>query len=289
LKNFLALLFVVVLATVNASQCCYAEVSLAEQLLSNELTATLTEGSAVALGASEATFLGIFTAAKTNKSKGGIILLHDANSHADWPDAISPLRRQLTSYGWHTLSIQLPVPSRYPRGDDSAQWESLEQEIQRRIRAAIQFCRSKRIFNLVLLGHQFGAVAASRFVAQQGGDNTITALVTLNLYTPIHRAWNEPESLPTMTTNFKIAFLDIVPSQSSKYILQLAANRKIAMGKLDHDKYRQIHIIGADYTFRGAERTLSSRIQAWLARLAPSMEVQLAPTTNQPMDAVNQR
>ena len=73
------------------------------------------------------------------------------------------------------------------------------------------------------------------------------------------------------------AFLDIVPDQSPEYVLELARNRKSAMTKLGHDKYKQIHIIGTDYTFRGAETTLVSRIQGWLTKLAPSMEVQFVP------------
>ena len=289
MKNSLPAL-VAALASMCASQLSLAEVSLAEQRLSNELKATLTEGIAVALGEPDQTFLGIFSEARIKKPKGGIILLHDANTHADWPEVISPLRRQLTLYGWHTLSIQLPAIPQYDTAmRNPAQWESLEQNIQRRIQAAIQYCRSKRIFNLVLLGHQFGALSAGRYVAQQRGDQAISALVTLNLYSSVNPDWIEPETLRKMIANIKIAFLDLVPSQSPDYVLQLAADRKAAMNKLGYDKYRQIHIIGADYSFRGAERSLISRVQTWLARLAPSMEVQIAPATTPPTNAAKPR
>jgi hypothetical protein len=92
-----------------------------------------------------------------------------------------------------------------------------------------------------------------------------------------------------MAADINTAFLDIIPGQSPEFVAELAARRKAAMNKLGHDKYRQIHIIGADYTFRGAEQTLISRIQAWLTRLAPSMEVPFAPVAAQPAKAAKPR
>jgi hypothetical protein len=169
--------------------------------------------------------------------------------------------------------------STYPAAsNDTAQWQSLEAEISRRIQAAIAYCHNKRIFNLVLLGHQFGAVMGSRFAAKQSGDNTINALVALNLYSPANRLRMDADVNREFTTNIKIAFLDIVPGQSPQHVLELSENRKSSMTKSDHDKYRQIHIIGTDYTFRGAEQTLLSRIRSWLTKLAPSMEAQISPT-----------
>jgi alpha/beta superfamily hydrolase len=296
LKYFLTLM-IVSLTTAWACDSS-AQVSMAEQRLSAELEASVTNGNTVLLGAPEQEFLGIFTETQAKKFKGGIILLHDAYAHADWPDVISPLRKQLTHFGWHTLSLQLPLVPQSPDIRTAAQWDSVEQEIQRRIKIAIDYCRSKRISNLVLMGHQFGAIIASRFVAQQTNDNATSALVTLNLYTPINysptnyspikKAWNDPKTLNAMATDIEIPFLDIVPSQSSDFVEELAATRKAVMSNLGHDKYRQIHIIGADYMFRGAEQILVSRIQAWLTRLAPSMEVQ-APVAVQPPNTAKPR
>jgi alpha/beta superfamily hydrolase len=261
-----------------ASQAVLAQVSRTEQRLSEEISTALTAGSAVQLGDPEQAFLGVFLEAETKKSRGGIILLHDVNNHADWPEVIAPLRQNLPRYGWHTLSIQLPtVSASLAATSDSAQWDSLEQEVQRRIQAAIKFCQDQRIFNLVLLGHQFGAVMASRYIAKQAGNNSLSALVTLNLYSPATRAWTEADPNRALVTNIQIAFLDIVPGQSTEYVLELAERRKSSMTQSNNDKFKQIHIIGTDYTFRGAEQTLISRIHGWLTKLAPSMEVQITP------------
>ena len=259
-----------------------AQVTRAEQRLSDELSAGLTQGTAVRLGEPEQAFLGIYQQAQGKKSHGGVILLHDINNHADWPDTIAPLRQNLPHHGWHTLSIQLPaISASQAAGEDTTQWSDLEQEIQRRIQVAIDYCHERRIFNIVLLGHQFGALMAGRFVgnsASNSGENKpVSALVVLNLYSPVNRMWMDGAINLELASNIKIAFLDIVPGQSGPHVLELAKQRKAAMLQTGHDKYKQIHIIGTDYTFRGAESTLLSRIHSWLTKIAPSMEVQMSP------------
>lgn len=281
MKHFL--LLIAALGSLWAGNPCGADVTPAEQRLSTELKKVITDGSVVLLGPPEQGFLGIFSQAQVKKSKGGIILLHDLNAHADWPEVISPLRRNLTHYGWHTLSIQLPLKSAAVTYN-STQWENLELETHRRIQIAIEYCLKQRIFNLVLLGHQFGALMAGKFVAKHPGNKAISAVVALNLYSPANHPWNTPKANQDLATSIKIAFLDIVPSQSPNYVVQLAAKRKAAMKKLGNDKYRQINIIGSDYTFRGTEQSLTTRIQAWLSKLAPSMEVQIPPLATQPAD-----
>ena len=44
--------------------------------------------------------------------QGGIIMFPDQSTHMDWPDKISHLREGLSDYGWYTLSIYLPQPTR---------------------------------------------------------------------------------------------------------------------------------------------------------------------------------
>jgi hypothetical protein len=40
--------------------------------------------------------------------QGAILLLHDKEQHADWPQIIGPLRKSLPKYGWFTLAVNLP-------------------------------------------------------------------------------------------------------------------------------------------------------------------------------------
>ena len=256
-----------------------AEATLAEQRLSQELTAAVTEGSILHLGEGRESFLAIFSNSQTRKSRGGIILLHDVNGHADWPDVIAPLRRRMTQYGWNTLSIQLPQAreitqalKRPPAANDSA-FTAMEQEIDRRIQAAIAYCHDQKIVNIVLLGHQFGAIMASRFAAKYTSqENSINALVAISLFSPVMESdiFLNQDTLKEIHT----AFLEVTPNQSSLFTLDIARKREAFMKRSGHDKYRQIHIIGADYTFSGAEITLASRIEGWLARMTTSVKIQ---------------
>jgi hypothetical protein len=44
--------------------------------------------------------------------QGAILLLHDTEQHADWPEVIHPLRMNLPKAGWYTLSVNLPLETR---------------------------------------------------------------------------------------------------------------------------------------------------------------------------------
>jgi hypothetical protein len=46
------------------------------------------------------------------EKQGAILLLHDKEQHADWPDVIRPLRMNLPKAGWYTLSVNLPLETR---------------------------------------------------------------------------------------------------------------------------------------------------------------------------------
>ena len=42
------------------------------------------------------------------ETHGAILLLHDKEQHADWPQIIRPVRMGLPKWGWFTLSVNLP-------------------------------------------------------------------------------------------------------------------------------------------------------------------------------------
>lgn len=46
------------------------------------------------------------------KEQGAILLIHDKEQHADWPQIIRPLRQILPEAGWFTLSVSLPDDTR---------------------------------------------------------------------------------------------------------------------------------------------------------------------------------
>ncbi|HDY97631.1 MAG TPA: DUF3530 family protein [Pseudomonas sabulinigri] len=55
--------------------------------------------------------LGLFLPAARPEALGGVLLIAGPGEHADWPELIAPVRRQLSDAGWNTLSISLPDSS----------------------------------------------------------------------------------------------------------------------------------------------------------------------------------
>jgi hypothetical protein len=60
------------------------------------------------LQAGSDTFLALWKPANTAEPKGAVIIIPGAGETVDWPQAISPLRRQLPDADWSSLSITLP-------------------------------------------------------------------------------------------------------------------------------------------------------------------------------------
>lgn len=74
---------------------------------------------------------GLYLPENTGMPQGGVLILHDIDQHAHWPNTVTPIREYLPDYGWNTLSIffdsyiQKPLPKiepfRFPKSQtDSA-------------------------------------------------------------------------------------------------------------------------------------------------------------------------
>lgn len=75
------------------------------------------------LQAGDESFLALWLPANTAEAEGVVILIPGDGESADWPVAISPLRRKLPDAGWQSLSVTLPDPQStapVPRPAESA-------------------------------------------------------------------------------------------------------------------------------------------------------------------------
>jgi hypothetical protein len=61
------------------------------------------------------------------EKKGAVLLLHDKEQHADWPEVIHPLRKKLPKSGWFTLSVNLPDETRVQIPERSLQVKAFDQ------------------------------------------------------------------------------------------------------------------------------------------------------------------
>ncbi len=126
-------------------------------------------GEVLELDANGEPFPALFRAEERGTLLGAVILLHDAGAHADWPGVIGPLRRQLPTLGWATLSLQLPVAPIAKAGDleaDARATARLLEAARPRIAAAVAELNARGIQRIALIGHGSGALAAADYLAE---------------------------------------------------------------------------------------------------------------------------
>lgn len=75
------------------------------------------------LKAGDESFLALWLPANAGTATGIVVIVPGDGESADWPQAVSPLRKKLPNAGWSTLSLTLPdpqVPSLPPRPEAAA-------------------------------------------------------------------------------------------------------------------------------------------------------------------------
>ena len=253
-----------------------------------DLAAAITVGEPQWLEADSKRFLGIYTRSTTGSSLGGAIILPSLGRTPDWPDVIAPLRKALPAHSWNTLAIELPTPT---KGTDGLwQLEPYFTASRSRIQSAINFLQQQGITNIVLIGHGLGAVTAA--VCVSGDDPLkVSGLAAISLGAP---PGSDPKSYgPDLLEKIHVPILDIYGSRDFDDVTASAAARVSAARRgglaalrsqqvealkrspqarlLSTDRngyiaYRQLELMGADHSFRGAEPTLIKRIMGWLKK-----------------------
>lgn len=237
-----------------------------EKRLAAQLSQTIKVGIPVQLPIKNDSFFAIYTEASTPMSRGGVILLHGLGAHPDWPQMISPLRRQLPDYGWHTLSVHLDI---IPNNATHRDYDHLYRDTHKRIRAAIDFLEQKGIYNIVLIGHSLGASMGLTYTTSELGKSSgIIAFVGIAMYDPAKL--NKQFLTPTSIASTNIPVLDIFGSLDTVEILDSAVSRDIAAKKAGNKQLTQLTVTGADHFFTSLEDKLIKRIRLWINTRAPS-------------------
>ncbi len=251
----------------------------------------LTSGKALWLDGGKAKFFAVYDPDQSGQPKGGVIILHDANSHPDKPEVIQPLRHGLPAHGWASITIQLPYLSSI--GD----YTNKQTIINQRINSTVKYMQSVGIGNIVLLGHGTGAMAATAYLSTQQ-KSSIQAFIAISL--GMLDKNRKPESIPQQLEKITVPILDIYGSNDLDHVTSTAMSRALA-AKISSDavasskyidsynrsaiaksstqnyqgyiSYRQIVIEGASHDYSGSEHQLTKRIAGWLERHAKGVTV----------------
>ncbi len=62
------------------------------------------------LQAGDESFLALLVPAARAKAAGTVVLVPGDGESADWPNVVAPVRQQLPTFGWQTISLSLPDP-----------------------------------------------------------------------------------------------------------------------------------------------------------------------------------
>ena len=237
-----------------------------EKRWEEQIVDSLLVGDAVKLKADGTEFLGLYAEQTTDKAKGGIIIVHGIGVHPAWPDVIEPLRISMPDYGWHTLSIQMPI---LPNEATHLDYVPLMDEVPARIQAAVDFLKSKGIQNIVIVAHSLGNTMTHQYLVNNP-DSAVRAYVAISAsYYPEHDRINVLKTFPKIT----LPILDIYGGQDLDNVVNFARKRKQATSK--NTNYTQVKIEGANHFFNQMDDTLVNRIRGWLSKNAAGTEAKV--------------
>lgn len=228
-----------------------------EQRWADQIVEDLFDGQVVWLNAGETRFLGLYTTGPAPR-RGGVLLLHGAGAHPDWPQVINPLRVDLAARGWDTLSIQMPVLA---NDAPMADYAPLFDEIAPRIDAALRHLRSRGIAQSVLIGHSLGAAMGSYYLAA-GEPGPLRGFVGIGMSTGGMPAMNNAIAL----RQIRLPVLDLYGGEDLPGGGQSATGRAAAAA--GNPEYRQQLVAGADHFFSDYEEALVTTIANWLDELS---------------------
>ncbi len=239
-----------------------------EKRWADQIKDSLLVGKAVWLPAGKKKFFGIYSESMISKTVGAAIVLHGIGAHPDWLEVINPVRSELPTYGWATLSIQMPILANEAKPRD---YIPLFKEVPARIDAAIDFLQQKGIYNIVIIAHSMGSAMASYYLAKRPKAK-IRGYIGIGM---TEHKKNSPLSNVASLRKIKIPVLDLYGSRDLESVRKYARARKQAALKAKNPHYEQIEVKDADHFFTNKENVLIKRIRGWLFRNATGSEIKL--------------
>ena len=148
-----------------------------EKRWADQIVDSIIDGDAVWLSANDLKFLSIFTPADDDSKENSLIVIHGVGVHPNWDQVIRPIRVEMTTRGWNTLSIQMPILANEAEAKDYAQ---LFPEVDPRIEAALQYLKSYGSEKIVLVAHSMGS-AMSAYYLGRNSEESIRGFVAIGM------------------------------------------------------------------------------------------------------------
>jgi len=224
-----------------------------EKRWADQVVDSILDGEAYYLNADGHEFLSIYTEAE-DASTNGMIVIHGTGIHPNWDQVVKPVRVEMTTHGWNTLSIQMPI---LRNEAEYAEYVPLYPEIAPRIQAAEDFLLKQGMKKLVIVAHSQGATMSSYYLANH--KHRISALVAIGMgATQKESHVNSAGSLKKIN----IPVLDLYGTDDLPGVLETVGLRKSAS---EHNKaYSQQVIQDAEHFFDGKNDELIDAINSWL-------------------------
>ena len=236
-----------------------------EKRWEEQIVPSIMVGEAVTLTANSVEFLALYAEPATEQQKGAVILLHGIGVHPAWPDVIEPLRMELPEYGWHTLSLQMPILGNEAKNEDYA---PLFPEVPARIQAGVDFLKDKGVSTVVISGHSLGSTMGSYYLATNS-DPAVKAFAILS-GGPGVPGDARMDSLGTFKKVNDVAILDVYGSQDEESVRKAVSDRKTLSQDIEGLRYQGLEIDGADHFYRGKQEELVTEVSSSLDKiLAP--------------------
>lgn len=248
--RYIIILIPLLFASVHASDVAK------EQRWADQVVDSILDGEAVWLQADGHEFLSIYTEAEEESSKG-IIVVHGTGIHPNWDQVVKPVRVEMTTHGWNTLSIQMPI---LRNEAEYAEYVPLYPEIPPRIKAAEQYLQEQGVKEIVIVAHSQGATMSAYYLSRN--KSPVKAFVAIGMgATQKDSHVNSAESLKKIN----IPVLDLYGTDDLPGVLETSDLRK--KSSAHNPAYQQVVTEGAEHFYEGKETKLIDSINQWLQQL----------------------
>lgn len=229
-----------------------------EKRWADQVVDAILTGEAEWLTTGDLEFLSIYTEPTSAKAMGGVIIMHGIGVHPNWADVILPLRTQLPDYGWHTLSLQMPI---LENEADVKDYAPLFSEIAPRVDAGIDFLKGKGVTNIVLIGHSMGATMGSYYMANQDQPE-IKALVMVGATGATFKD-SEKDVIQSLK-KIRKPVMDLSGSEDMPDVLATQALKAETAKAAGNHQYYEVRIQGANHFLVGKEDELVKAVGEWI-------------------------